>query len=152
MSYMFKAYETYQSKVLNTELCPIRPGNYLICIDTGNVYYDTNENVRKPLMDIIDLDSDAQRLAIVAPLDKFYFVKGTHHLWRYTNGAWYDLSTSSSSGGSLVISETQPTDQNENDEWVEVISDNSNASFEVYSAESPTNQSVGDIWEQIITE
>lgn len=123
MSHFFKAYETYQSKVLNTGLCPIKPGQYLICIDTGNVYYDTNENVRRQLTDIIDLDTDAQRLAIVAPLDKFYFVKGTRHLWRYTDGVWHDLSASASSGGNIAISIGQPTDQKENDEWVEILSE-----------------------------
>lgn len=91
--YPFKVFETYQNKVLNTELCPISPGQYVICVDTGNVYYDSGENTRKQLTDVIDLETDAQRQAIVAPLDKLYFVKETCHLWRYVNGEWKDLSS-----------------------------------------------------------
>lgn len=97
--YPFKVFETYQNKALNTELCPISPGQYVVCIDTGNIYYDSGENKRKQLTDVIDLETDAQRQAIVAPLDKLYFVKETCHLWRYVNGEWKDLLSGDSGTG-----------------------------------------------------
>lgn len=60
---------------------------------SGDVFYDTEDGVRKHLTDIIDLETDAERIAILAPLDKMYFVKETAHFWRYLNGSWVDLST-----------------------------------------------------------
>ena len=82
MGYNFRVFETVKSKAENTALIPITPGRYLICTDTSDVYYDTKDNVRKHLTDIIDLETDAERTAILAPLDKFYFVKDTAHIWK----------------------------------------------------------------------
>lgn len=93
MGYFFSAYETTRSKVKDTSLCPIVPGQYLICTDSGDVFYDTEDGARKHLTDIIDLETDAERIAILAPLDKIHFVKETAHFWRYLNGVWVDLST-----------------------------------------------------------
>ena len=90
MGYNFRVYETVKSKAENTGICPIMPGQYLICTDSGDVYYDTGDNVRKHLTDIIDLATEEERLAVLAPLDKFYFVKSTAHFWRYLNGEWVD--------------------------------------------------------------
>lgn len=92
MDYFFNAYETTRSKVKDTGLCPIVPGQYLICTDSGDVFYDTEDGVRKQLTDIIDLETDAERVSILTPLDKMYFVKETAHFWRYLNGLWVDLS------------------------------------------------------------
>lgn len=99
MGYNFRVYETVKSKAENTGICPIMPGQYLICTDSGDVYYDTGDNVRKHLTDIIDLATEEERLAVLAPLDKFYFVKSTAHFWRYLNGEWADLT---SGGGESV--------------------------------------------------
>ena len=70
MGYNFRVFETVKSKAENTALSQITPGRYLICTDTSDVYYDTKDNVRKHLTDIIDLETDAERTAILAPLDK----------------------------------------------------------------------------------
>lgn len=93
MSFNFRVYETVKSKAENKEICPIVPGQYLICTDSGDVFYDTGDKVRKHLTDIIDLETDADRLAVLAPLDKFYFVKKTAHFWRYLAGSWTDLTS-----------------------------------------------------------
>lgn len=92
MDYFFSAFETTRSKAKDTSLCPIAPGQYFICTDSGDVFYDTADGVRKHLTDIIDLETDAERAAILTPLDKMYFVKETAHFWRYLNGTWADLS------------------------------------------------------------
>lgn len=99
MSYFFSAYETTCSKVKDTSLCPIAPGQYFICKDSGDVFYDTEDGVRKHLTDIIDLETDAERISILAPLNKMYFVKETGHFWRHLNGLWVDLSELSSNIG-----------------------------------------------------
>lgn len=103
MSYFFSAFETTRSKVKNTSLCPIAPGQYLICTDSGDVFYDTEDGVRKHLTDIIDLETDAERTAILAPLDKMYFVKETAHFWRYLNGLWVDVSAATAGGKSKAV-------------------------------------------------
>lgn len=107
MGYNFRVFETVKSKAENTALIPITPGRYLICTDTSDVYYDTKDNVRKHLTDIIDLETDAERTAILAPLDKFYFVKNTAHFWRYLGNAWVDLT---STGGSEAVYATLTAD------------------------------------------
>ena len=81
MGYYFRTYETVLSKAQNTTTVPIVPGRYLICTDTGDVFYD-----------IIDVATESARQAILAPMERFYFVKETAHLWRYTGGAWVDLT------------------------------------------------------------
>lgn len=95
MDYFFSAFETTRSKVKDTVLCPVVPGQYLICTDSGDVFYDTENGVRKHLTDIIDLEADADRTAILTPLDKMYFVKETAHFWRYLNGMWVNVSVKS---------------------------------------------------------
>ena len=85
MGYYFRTYETVLSKAQNTTTVPIVPGRYLIC-------YDTKDKVRKHLTDIIDVATESARQAILAPMERFYFVKETAHLWRYTGGAWVDLT------------------------------------------------------------
>jgi len=92
MEHLFDVYETTRSKAKDVSLCPVVPGRYIICKDSGDVFYDTKGGVREHLTDIIDLETDAERTAILAPLDKMYFVKETARLWRYLNGAWTDLS------------------------------------------------------------
>lgn len=86
MGYYFRTYETVLSKAQNTTTVPIVPGRYLICTDTGDVFYDTKDKVRKHLTDIIDVATESARQAILAPMERFYFVKETAHLWRYTGG------------------------------------------------------------------
>ena len=92
MGNYFRTYETVLSKAQNTTTVPIVPGRYLICTDTGDVFYDTKDKVRKHLTDIIDVATESARQAILAPMERFYFVKETAHLWRYTGGAWVDLT------------------------------------------------------------
>lgn len=103
MGYFFSAFETTRSKVKDTSLCPITPGQYLICTDSGDVFYDTEDGVRKHLTDIIDLETDTERTAILAPLDKMYFVKETVHFWRYLNGLWVDVSAATTGGKSKAV-------------------------------------------------
>ena len=45
MSYYFRTYETVRSKAQDTTVVPIVPGRYLICTDTGDIFYDTGDLV-----------------------------------------------------------------------------------------------------------
>lgn len=92
MGYYFRTYETVLSKAQSTTAIPIVPGRHLICTDTGDVFYDTKDGVRKHLTDVIDVATESARTSMLAPLNKFYYVKETAHLWRYTDGVWVDLT------------------------------------------------------------
>ena len=78
---------TVESKALDTSLVPLSDGQFLIVTDTQKLMYDYGTK-RIVLGDIIELDTEAQRSALVTPLNKFYFVKDTGVLWRYNSGSW----------------------------------------------------------------
>lgn len=86
---------TVESKAKNPQIIPIKDGQFLIVTDTYKLIYDFG-TTRIELSDIIDLDTEAQRIGLLTPLSKFYFVKETAALWRY-DGEWKNLS---SGGGS----------------------------------------------------
>lgn len=125
---------TVKSKANDTSAIPVTDGQFLIVTDTKQLMYDFG-TTRIVLGDIIELDTEAQRAALVTPLDKFYFVKDTKILWRYTSGSWQrwaDNETVSNHIGATILS----TDgvhglrfdvennalqyQNEDDEWVTI--------------------------------
>ena len=86
---------------------PYKEGQFLMTSDTNSIYYDFADG-RKRLTDIIELDTEAQRQAILTPISKFYFVKDTGKLWRYNNGDWLDM-TNSGGGGSRAVHITLAT-------------------------------------------
>ena len=101
---LFNQNVTVESKARNTTQLPISEGQFLMTSDTKNVFYDL-AGERIQLTDIIELDTEAQRKAILAPLNKFYFVKDTGILWRYNNGwlSWGHGGGSSSSAVHKVL-------------------------------------------------
>ncbi len=101
---LFNPNVTVESKARNTTQLPISEGQFLMTSDTKNVFYDL-AGERIQLTDIIELDTEAQRKAILAPLNKFYFVKDTGILWRYNNGwlSWGHGGGSSSSAVHKVL-------------------------------------------------
>ena len=68
MGYYFRTYETVLSKAQNPTLVPIIPGRYLICKDTGDIFYDTNDGTRKHLTDIVDIETESARAELVTPM------------------------------------------------------------------------------------
>lgn len=114
MDILFHAIETVKSKAKRTDLYPIKAGQYLICTDSGDIYYDTTDGTRKHLTDIIDVSTEAGLNAILAPLDKIYFAKDTGHFYRYIDDNWMDLSKMASKDNSKSIYITLAADN-----WVE---------------------------------
>ncbi len=98
---LFNPNVTVESKARNTTQLPISEGQFLMTSDTKNVFYDL-DGERIQLTDIIELDTEAQRQAILAPLNKFYFVKNTGSLWRYNSNGWLEWKQGSSSSSSAV--------------------------------------------------
>lgn len=59
-------------------------GSMIVATDTGELYVDYN-GARMRIGDVITLETDAQRLATLAPLPKLYYVTETGKLWRFDN-------------------------------------------------------------------
>ena len=94
---------TTKTKASSTSTVPIRDGQFLIVTDTMQLMYDHGSN-RMILGDIIELATDAERLALASPVEKFYFVAETNVLWRYNNGSWIDMTNKNRSAAySYVI-------------------------------------------------
>lgn len=80
-----------ESKAVDQLQIPIRDGQFIIVTDTHRLMYD-DENNRIALGDVIDLNKESDRTAILAPINKFYFVKETGVLWRYNSGEWVKVA------------------------------------------------------------
>lgn len=87
-----------ESQIRDFAIIPLSMGRFLISSDTQSIFYDLQDK-RIHLTDIIPLDTESQREAILAPLDKFYFVKESSTLWRYVNGNWKDWPSGGTGGG-----------------------------------------------------
>lgn len=92
-----------ESQIRDFSIIPLSMGRFLISSDTQSIFYDLQDK-RINLTDIIPLDTESQREAILAPLDKFYFVKESCTLWRYVNGKWKDWPSGISGGGTKAYS------------------------------------------------
>lgn len=78
---------TVESKAKDTSTIPVNDGQFLILTDTQKLMYD-NGDKRIVLGDIIELETESERSALLTPLNKFYFIKNTGVLWRYNSGSW----------------------------------------------------------------
>ena len=59
-------------------------GSMIVATDTGELYVDYN-GARMRIGDVITLETEAQRLATLAPLPKLYWVAETGKLWRFAD-------------------------------------------------------------------
>lgn len=98
MATYFNPNTTVESKAQDPSVIPIKDGQFLMATDTGSLFYDA-VNKRIQFMDIIKLDTEAQRIALVAPIDKFYFVKESATLWKFVDGEWKNWPNGGSGGG-----------------------------------------------------
>lgn len=74
-------------KARNANAIPEEPfsnGSLIAATDTGELYVDYN-GARMRIGDVITLETEAQRLATLAPLPKLYWVAETSKLWRFAN-------------------------------------------------------------------
>lgn len=63
---------------------PFSNGSLIAATDTGELYVDYN-GARMRIGDVITLETEAQRLATLAPLPKLYYVTETGKLWRFAD-------------------------------------------------------------------
>lgn len=80
--------ETIKSKL---STIPVTTGQVIYVGDTQEIYFDSSEGIREQIKDLIILETEAERLVIIAPLQKLYYVKNTSALWIYS-GAWVEIN------------------------------------------------------------
>ena len=74
-------------KARNANAIPEEPfsnGSLIAATDTGELYVDYN-GARMRIGDVIALETEAQRIATLAPLPKLYWVAETGKLWRFAD-------------------------------------------------------------------
>jgi hypothetical protein len=92
---------TIKSKL---DLLPIVEGQMTFVKDTQELYFDMSSSVRTKSTDIVELDTEDERINLVTPInDKIYFVHSTRRFWLYTNLSWQIIS---GEGASEPIVET----------------------------------------------
>lgn len=68
----------------------IKNGQLIFIQDLGRIAFDFNDK-RVFYNQIVELDTEAERLALEAPLSGYYFVIGTGVLWFYKDG-WIQIT------------------------------------------------------------
>lgn len=86
-----KSIDTIKSK-LGT--IPVSTGQVIYLSDTEELYFDSSNGTRIQVRDLIILETEAERTAIIAPLTKLYYVKNERMLWVYS-GVWMPLTSES---------------------------------------------------------
>ena len=67
----------------------------LFAEDSGDLFLERS-GTRIRIQDVIRIDTESEREAILAPLDKIYFVTESRKLWSYISGNWFLLNEESS--------------------------------------------------------
>lgn len=67
----------------------------LFAEDSGDLFLERS-GTRVRIQDVIRIDTESEREAILAPLDKIYFVTESRKLWSYISGNWFLLNEESS--------------------------------------------------------
>lgn len=86
----FKFWNTINSKLSSL---PLQDGQFIVSRDTSMLYADITGVGRLTFTDWIDLDTEADRLAILAPIvGKIYYVIATNAIYKYISGKWICLN------------------------------------------------------------
>ena len=80
----------------NLESIAITPGQFIYCSDTCDFYHDTLDSIRNRVSDFIYVSTEAQRLAIMAPItEKLYFVHETNTMYIHYGEDWITIGSAS---------------------------------------------------------
>lgn len=69
----------------NVKNKPIKDGQILFYKDSREMFLDISDQDRIQITDVIYLQTDEDREAILAPIRKFYYVLSKDELWVYNN-------------------------------------------------------------------
>lgn len=90
MATIMKVYNTVDARLSQLS---VKDGNLIFTTDTRRIYLDMNGNrLGYDTIQIFDKDSD--RIAVLAPVEGFYFVRETGVLWNVTTGQWKQMTPS----------------------------------------------------------
>ena len=92
---IFQPVKTIQSVLEQTAIVD---GKVYFAQDSERLFFDY-DSIRTEIRDIVIIDTDAERIDMLAPKNKFYFVLESSSLWLYKNGDWYQVS-----GGASEVS------------------------------------------------
>lgn len=81
-------YSTLDAKLTNI---PVVDGNLIFVRDKRKIYMDA-KGERTEYSSVITLVTEAQRVAMVSPVEGIYFVKETNILWSYST-RWHKLTS-----------------------------------------------------------
>lgn len=100
-------------KVLDSQLANIKivAGSTIYTRDTGKHFIDISDTERVQISDIIYIDTDKERIALLAPLpDKLYITRDTNKVWIYSveTSKWVclNIDTTYSAGTGISIDGT----------------------------------------------
>ena len=100
-------------KVLDSQLANIKivAGSTIYTRDTGKHFIDISDTERVQISDIIYIDTDRERIALLAPLpDKLYITRDTNKVWIYSveTSKWVclNIDTTYSAGTGISIDGT----------------------------------------------
>lgn len=87
---MIQAIEIMRSELSSIQ---IKPGRLIYCYDSQECFFDSSEYTRKQITDFVYLESEDERLALLAPLpNKLYIIKNTGKIYRYIDTEWFLMS------------------------------------------------------------
>ena len=67
-------------------------GQLIYCTDSLETFYDTSDGSRIQMSDTIYLETEAEREALIAPLNgKIYFIRESGGIWSYDGEAWVSI-------------------------------------------------------------
>lgn len=88
----------YDLTETEAELLPVKSGQYIVCRDTSNVYFDCADDIRICFTKYFAfIETERKRRSILIPEEgKIYFVLDSGYAWVYYAGEWKKF------GGSTV--------------------------------------------------
>lgn len=85
-----KLYSTTSSKLDSLDVVG---GQLIVSKDSSCLYIDIDSIGRLKITDWIELETDNNRLAVLAPISgKIYYVEETNSIWKYIKGSWKCLN------------------------------------------------------------
>jgi len=90
------------------QLSPVVDGQFIVATDSRELFYDDG-SLRIPLADIVFLNTEAERLGVLAPLPKFYFVIASGKLYVWDGTIWNAINDDPFDENSLPPAGSLPT-------------------------------------------
>ena len=87
--------QSAETILANLDTIPVMSGQVIYVRDTRDLYFDSLNGTRVRIADVVWLNTEAERVALLSPPEKLYYVRGTQTLWVYSGG-WVQLNETAS--------------------------------------------------------